>query len=147
MGRNSFPPNVVSKEIRKYVNNKICHENQINNVTVNETNFNYYKLQYTGHFSKHTQTVISELCNRYCKALRIKLSFSLFKIGSLFSVKDQISSEQKSFVVYNFCCLGCNAKYIGETTRQFAVRIDEHLNTDKKSAIYTVASEGHALLK
>ena len=85
---------------------------------------------------KDTQKRISELCNRYCKDLRLKLTFSLFKTGSLFSAKDQISSEQKSSVVYNFCCPGCNAKYIGETTRQFIVRIDEHLNTDKQSAIY-----------
>ena len=138
LARNSFPPKVVGREIRKYLNKNVCPEssNENTNKNDNKENSNYYKLPYTGKFSKDTQKQISDLCSKYCKNLRIKLSFSLFKTGSLFSVKDQISSEQKSFVVYKFFCPGCNAKYIGETTRQFLVRIDEHLKTDKKLAIY-----------
>ena len=135
LGRNAFPPKVVGKEIRKYLDQKYNPSNQIENIN-DETKLNYYKLPYIGKFSKQTQKRISEICNRYCKNLRIRLSFSLFKTGSLFSGKDQISTDKKSFVVYNFSCAGCNANYIGETTRQFLIRIDEHLNTDKKSAIY-----------
>ena len=42
----------------------------------------------------------------------------------------------KSFVVYKFVCPGCNACYIGETTRHLSKRIKENLETDKKSNIF-----------
>ena len=67
--------------------------------------------------------------------------FSLFKTGSLFSVKDKISSEQRSFVVYLFSCGGCKASYIGETTRNLMVRIEEHLSSGKGSIIFEHISQ------
>ena len=42
----------------------------------------------------------------------------------------------RSFVVYRFTCLGCNASYIGETTQHLTTRIEEHLETDSKSHIF-----------
>ena len=41
----------------------------------------------------------------------------------------------KSFVVYRFSCPGCNARYIGETTRHLNKRIEEHF-TNKSSHIF-----------
>ena len=52
------------------------------------------------------------------------------------NVKDPIPKFLKSFVVYKFVCPGCNACYIGETTRHLSTRIKEHLETDKKSHIF-----------
>ena len=66
----------------------------------------------------------------------IKLVFSSFKIGSLFSVKDLIPKELKSCVVYRFRCAGCGACYVGETSRHICTRINEHLNMDKVSHIF-----------
>ena len=68
--------------------------------------------------------------------INIKLVFSLFKIGSLFSVKDLIPKELKSCVVYRFRCAGCSACYVGETSRHICTRINEHLNMDKASHIF-----------
>ena len=79
---------------------------------------------------------ILKLSNKFCKELKITICFSLFKTGSLFSVKDVITHDQQSFVVYSFNCPGCNARYIGETTRQLLFRVDEHLSTDKQSYIF-----------
>ena len=42
----------------------------------------------------------------------------------------------KSFLVYKFCCTSCGSSYIGETTRHFKTRIEEHIKTDKKSHVY-----------
>ena len=50
----------------------------------------YFKLPYIGHFSVVTQKKVRHLVNRYCIDLDIKLVFSSFKIGKLFSVKDPI---------------------------------------------------------
>ena len=52
------------------------------------------------------------------------------------NVKDPIPKFLKSFVVDEFLCRGCNACYIGETTRHLSTRIKEHLKTDKKSHIF-----------
>ena len=130
--RNSFPPNVISKELSKYLNNKLSG----NKKPEKESNSNYYKLPYIGEFSKKSKEKISELCQKYCKTLKIRISFSLFKTGSLFSVKDKICPDQRSFVVYLFRCPGCTASYIGETTRSLKVRIEEHLKEGKGSVIF-----------
>ena len=66
---------------------------------------------------------------------------SIFKIGSVFSAKDKLEWDSKSFVVYIFICPGCNARYIGETTRHITTRIEEHCSTDKKSHIYKHISQ------
>ena len=129
--RNMFPPNLIDKEIKNYLDNKFLSEDS--NKT--KTNLHYYKLPYIGKLSKETQRKIKDLCQKYCKEINIKLSFSLFKIGSLFSVKRKIPSNLRSFVVYYFCCPSCNASYVGETTRHLVIRIKEHLLTDKGSVI------------
>ena len=64
-----------------------------------------------------------------------KLVFSSFKIGNLFGVKDPIPSGLLSRVVYKFACAGCNACYVGETTRHFSSRVREHLVSDRASHI------------
>ena len=62
--------------------------------------------------------------------------FTPFKVGDLFSVKESVPKYLRSFVVYRFTCPGCNASYIGETTRHLTTRIKEHLETDSKSHIF-----------
>ena len=128
---NSFPLKVINNEIRKYLNNRL-----LGTKSEKKSNLHYYKLPYIGKFSKDTKEKISQICQKYCKELKIVISFSLFKTGSLFTVKDEISPDQKSFVVYYFSCTGCMASYIGETTRHLMVRIDEHLTCGKGSVIF-----------
>ena len=54
----------------------------------------------------------------------------------MFSVKDSVPQGLRSRVVYKFSCAGCNASYIGETTRHLCTRIREHLLSDKSSHVY-----------
>ena len=51
----------------------------------------------------------------------------------MFSVKDSVPQGLRSRVVYKFSCAGCNASYIGETTRHLCTRAREHLLSDKSS--------------
>ena len=51
-------------------------------------------------------------------------------------MKDPIPRGLRSRVVYKFACAGCNACYVGETTRHFSTRVREHLVTDKASHIF-----------
>ena len=61
----------------------------------------------------------------FCNNIGIKLVFSSFKIGNLFSVKDPIPRGLRAGVVYKFLCAGCSACYVGETTRHFSTRVRE----------------------
>ena len=54
------------------------------------------------------------------------------------------STGLRSRVVYKFACAGCNACYVGETTRHFSTRVREHLVTDKASHIFKhLQNSGH----
>ena len=89
-----------------------------------------------GHFSVVTQKKIRRFIKRYCNDLDIKLVFSSFTIGNMFCVKDPIPAGLRSRMVYKFACAGCNACYVGETTRHFSTRVREHLVSDKASHIF-----------
>ena len=78
---------------------------------------------------------IRSLCKQYCHDLNLNLVFSSFKINNLFSVKDPIPVGLRSRVVYKFVCAGCNACYVGETSRHFKTRVREHLTADGNSHI------------
>ena len=65
------------------------------------------------------------------------------KLGSFFKIKDKISWEHESDLVYHY---GCNfsdesdcsseSNYVGETNVRVGTRVYEHGNTDRASAIY-----------
>ena len=130
--RNTYPPKVIYRELRKYLNNRRSKIKK----KEDKGKMHYFKLPYIGHFSKSAKTKISEICQKYCHELKITTCFSLFKTGSLFAVNDVIPSDQRSFVVYCFSCPGCKASYVGETTRKLMTRIDEHLHNGKESVIF-----------
>ena len=75
--------------------------------------------------------------HQYCKVgTLLKIAFTLIKLSSFLSLKDKVSDDLISHVVYKFTCAGCNASYIGNTTRYFTTRIKEHLNSDKNSHVF-----------
>ena len=102
----------------------------------NSTYVSYYKLPYIGNLSTEIKQKIIKHCRYYCKGTNIKIVFSPFKVGDLFSVKESVPKYLRSFVVYRFTCPACNASYIGETTRHLSTRIKEHLETESKSHIF-----------
>ena len=59
----------------------------------------------------------------------------LLKLRTAF-LKGPIPNDLKSFLVYKFTCASCSSSYIGETTRHFKTRIEEHIKRDKQSHIY-----------
>ena len=93
-------------------------------------------MPYTGNLSTEIKQKVVKYCNCYCKSTNIKIVFSPFQVGNLFSVKGSVPKCLKFFVVYIFKCPGCNASYIGETARHLTTRIKEHLETDPKSHIF-----------
>ena len=67
----------------------------------------------------------------------VRLSFNVNKLSSMFSLKQKTPNLLLSMVNYKFTCAGDPAQfYIGETTRQLIVRIEEHAKPNKNSAIF-----------
>ena len=87
-------------------------------------------------FQQMSKVRLTSFVNFIAKVLSIKIVLIPFRVADMFNVKDPIPKFLKSFVVYKFICPGCNASYIGETTRHLSTRIKEHLETDKKSNIF-----------
>ena len=133
--KNLFPTHLIERVINQYVTrveSEVCSVGCV----PDKVSTGPHKLPYIGHYSGVTQKRIRHLIKRYCINIDIKLIFSSFKIGNLFSAKDPIPSNLRSSVVYKFSCAGCNACYVGETTRHFSTRVREHLATDRASHAY-----------
>ena len=107
-------------------------------LTFNATNnaARYYKLPCIGHISTDVKHKINRFCKFYCKSLSTKIVLTPFKVADMVNAKNPIPKFLKSFVVYKFVCPGCNACYIGDTTRHLSTRIKEYLETDKKFHIF-----------
>ena len=123
LARNMFPSYIIEKEIKSYLNDKMAGDE----IEVEKPKVNFYKLPYIRDVSEKANKQIRNICEKFCKETKLRLSFGTFKIGCMFSAKDKLVNAMKSFVIYRFSCPGCNARYIGETTRHLSVRIDEHL--------------------
>ena len=126
--KNAYPPHLIDKQVKKYIHKtqQVSEQNK-----EDKGNIFFIKLPYIGSHSDAVQNKIKELSVQLCKDINIKLVFTTKKISSFFSTKDVIPSALRSHVVYNFTCASCNASYVGQTTRHFNVRVNEHLN--KKS--------------
>ena len=132
--KNLFPAHLIERVVNRYVTGTLS--NHCPPGPLPTSSIFHFKLPYIGHFSVVTQKKVRHLIKRYCNDLDIKLVSSSFKIGKLFSVKDPIPGGLRSRVVYKLACAGCNACYVGETTRHFSTRVREHLVTDKASHIF-----------
>ena len=96
----------------------------------------FYKLLYIGNFSIQTKKKLNNNVLKYCEPnTNLELVFSSFQIFLLFSMKDMVSFDLRSYVFYKFVCGSCKADYIGRKKQHLLTRIKEHLETDTKSHI------------
>ena len=127
--KNGFPVNIIDR----YTNQSCKKIKQIEN---KEEQCRYFKLPYLGTLSTHTNQRINKLIKEFCKInVSVKIAFMSCKIMSFFSTKDKCLDDLRSYVVYKFCCAGCNSCYVGHTTQHLTKRIDQHLRTDINSHI------------
>ena len=115
--KNLFPAHLIEKVVNCYITGTQSNHCPRDSLPTSPTF--YFKLPYTGHFSVVTQKKIRHFIKRYCNDLDIKLVFSSFKIGNMLRLKDPVPDGLRSSVVYKFACAGCNACYVGVTTRHF----------------------------
>ena len=58
--------------------------------------------------------------------VNIVTRYNTKKISFICTTKDKIPIEQKSNIIYEITCPGCDQKYIGKTDRCLGLRMDEH---------------------
>ena len=132
--KNTYPPFLIDKVIKKYLDYKFSNNNNQLKVT---PDFHYFKLPYISNFSHHIKNKFSKLSEEFCKEnFNIKLVFNSFKIKNYFSYKDPIPKDLKSFLVYKFNCASRSSCYIGENCRHFKTKIEEHIKKDNKYHIF-----------
>ena len=141
--KNLFPVRMVEKVINRYVSRATIHPSARYQVQQADSTY-YFKLPYVGSFTREAQKRLRKLVQRYCTNIEIKLAFSSFKVGSMFSVKDPVPLDLRSRLVYKFLCAGCNACYIGETSRHLSTRVREHLSRDRNSHVYQHLQQSQA---
>ena len=144
---NGYPSKLVNKTLwltketlskeRNLITN-IQNENMATSVKEKES-FHHMCLPYKG---KEGETVMkklkSQLQNVLPKSIKPRIIYKGKKLGSFFSLKDQVKKEHLSELVYGFQEQPNSNKtsYIGETNVRIGSRSSEHLKTDKKSAIF-----------
>ena len=88
------------------------------------TKRSFYKLPYIGNFSIQTKKKLNDIFLKYCNPnTNIEHVFSSFKISSLFSMKDSVPFDLRSYFAYKFVCGNCKADYIGRTKRHYQLRL------------------------
>ena len=141
--KNLFPVRMVKKVINRYVSRATIRPSARCQVQ-QAVSTCYLKLPYVGCFNREAQKRLRKLVQRYCTNIKIKIAFSSFKVGSMFSVNDPVPLDLRSRVVYKFLCAGCNACYIGETSRHLSTRVREHLSRDRNSHVYQHLQQSQA---
>ena len=136
LNKNMFPPRLVNDTINQYLRNRNL-DNTVTSDNEEREEISYFKLPYIGSHSDYVSKRIKLLCKQFCKNLNIKISFSMFKVGDMFSLKSSVPKNLESSVVYFFKCAACNSSYVGETSRYYETRVHEHLHkSTQPSAIF-----------
>ena len=106
--KNLFPVHLVENIINHYLT--LTRQDCNPPASVSDTTRTFYvKLPYIDPFSIIAQKNVRHFAKRYRNNIDIKVVFSSFKIGNLFSVKDPIPRGLRAGVVYKFLCAGCSA--------------------------------------
>ena len=119
-----FPPKLVENTINSYLDKKRDLSEVEDKTEILKT---YFKLPYIGDYSNFVSKKLKILSKQFCKNTVINISFSTFKVGDMFSIKSISPKYLKSGVVYHFTCAVCKDSYVGETSRHFETRVNEHL--------------------
>ena len=144
---NGYPKRIVNNNI-KQIKRKLEIEAQ--NVEVpngntlvsdGEVSFPYMCLPYKGREGENIlKRFQNKIKNFLPNSVKPRISFKGKKLGSHFRIKDKVKEEHQSDLIYKyydqFDLGNQELKYVGETKVRYGTRTYQHLNTDKKSAVY-----------
>ena len=128
---NGFPKWVVKSTIQRCNQTK---EDQ--NEDDNEIPTISLSLPYIGNESEQViRKTKKQLARTFKEKVKINVFFKSTKLSFFTSNKDKIPFLGNSFVVYEYTCPGCSAKYIGKTESTLFNRTKQHAWSQKDSAV------------
>ena len=137
--KNGFPLHYVQRIIRNFLNKIFENNNKIVVCTV-PRDVIFVKLPFLGSLSYGIKRKLSNLINKNYTAVEVRFIFTTFNIGNYFNFKDKIPQTLRSMIVYKYECGGCNATYIGKTSRNLFMRIHEHRGYSFRSQNFKLTS-------
>ena len=126
LNKNQLPTKLINKVTKRYLNLKL-DKRPLENNTGKKTDIRFFKWPYIGKYANDAQKKIQNLVKTFCKSIDVKVVLTPFKISSKLSYKCPLPFHLQSFIFYKLVCANCKVCYVGETTRQFITRINEHL--------------------
>ncbi|XP_057298541.1 uncharacterized protein LOC130629389 [Hydractinia symbiolongicarpus] len=133
--RNGYPELFIDKVIKHFFlisrkTKEVTHTAEKKNILI--------VLPFLGKTSLQTRTKLEKLFKSTLHCCKLSVVFRTHtRLSNFFRFKDLLPKELKSGFIYRYKCSGCNATYIGETSRHLKVRASEHLGvsplTGKKS--------------
>ena len=130
--RNGFPLAVLDRLIGKFWLRK--YENPIAVSDTVPKQSVVVSMPFLGKFSFDLRKRVLAIVRSRYPQIEIRFIWRpVFRMCSLFRVKDSLPQSLLSGVVYKFTCGGCNATYIGKTKRHLRVRSAEHLGVSVRT--------------
>ena len=132
--QNGYPVSFFNAIYSLFYKRVMCATEKLNEKEDVERKF-MMKLPYipmaTKCFAKRFKSLMFKKFN-----VNVDFVYTSCKLSSFFSLKDKTPLSLTSKVVYKFTCLrDANMTYIGQTNRPLAVRVEEHLSKNTKTAI------------
>ena len=119
--KNQYPPAFFNPIIESTISNILSNSVAQSSPASDRVNKGAtFVMQYRGLES-------SQFAKKLRKIASINTIFTTRKLRSVISsLKDPIPQSLQSRVVYELTCSGCQARYVGQTTRHLATRLGEH---------------------
>ena len=122
--KNCYPKQLFFKILKEFLFKKYTSKIQQFDVP---RQVKYVKLPFYGKLSFNCRKRLQRILSINFPSIHFKFVFSNdFKIGTFFRIKDKIPDKACSNICYKFTCPGCNARYVGCSTRAFYIRTMEH---------------------
>ena len=113
--KNMYPKSVIDNQIKTFLDKQFT----VDSVTTSKKQkTSHYSLPYIRHFCHLTKKKLRHICERFCKDIDIKISFSPLKLCSFFSCKDTLP---KSLLLI-----------LGYELRKQCILIGKNLNSTSK---------------
>jgi hypothetical protein len=144
--KNNYPNKVIDREVERFINDRYT---SIQSVNEEDKKIMFLSLPYFGNFAEDFKLRFTNTVKTSFPKVDLKIVFKAPKtIGNLFSFKDKTPHNSQFNIIYQLTCEDCKKRYIGKTTRNFCVRLDEHLSENKKndsSVIKHIRNNNHTM--
>ena len=146
--RNDYPNKVIDREIEIFISDKY-KEDRTRDKEIEDKKTLFLSLPYFGEFAEDFRVKLNRMVNTSFPKIDLIVAFRAPKtIGNLFSFKDKTPRDLEYNIIYQLTCEECHERYIGKTTRNFCVRLEEHLRDNirnESSVIKHMKSNNHTM--